>query len=63
MYERVRVDMITNQADKQKIWEIMKSCFDTVDLCLSCDTVGHGKGCKTVSSSFRCLAVYTILAM
>ncbi len=30
---------------------------------ISCDTAGHGKGCKTVSSSFRCLAVYTILAM
>ncbi len=32
--------------------------FDTVGLCLSCDTAGHGKGYKTVSSSFRCLAVY-----
>ncbi len=27
------------------------------------DTAGHGKGCKTVSSSFRYLAVYMILAM
>ncbi len=27
MYERVRVDMITNQADKQKIWEVMKPCI------------------------------------
>ncbi len=25
MHERARVDMITNQADKQKIWEVMKS--------------------------------------
>ncbi len=25
MYERARVDMITNQADKQKLWEVMKS--------------------------------------
>ncbi len=30
---------------------------------LSCDTAGHGKGCKIVSSSFRCLAVYMILVM
>ncbi len=37
--------------------------FDTVGLCLSRDTAGHGKGCKTVSSSFRCLAVYKILAV
>ncbi len=37
--------------------------FDTVGLCLSCDTACHGKGCKTVSSSFRCLAVYMILAI
>ncbi len=37
--------------------------FDTVGLCLSRDTVGHGKGCNTVGSSFRCLAVYMILAM
>ncbi len=26
MLERARVDMISNQADKQKIWEVMKSC-------------------------------------
>ncbi len=37
--------------------------FDTVGLCLSCDTASHGKGCRTVSSSSRCLAVYKILAM
>ena len=24
--ERVRVDMITNQADKPKIWKVMESC-------------------------------------
>ncbi len=30
---------------------------------ISCDAAGHGKVGKTVSSSFRCLAVYTILAM
>ena len=29
--------------------------FDTVGSCLSSDTVGYGKGCKMVSSSFRCL--------
>ena len=39
--------------------------FDTVGLCLSSDTqtAGHGKGCKTVSSSYICLEVYMILAM
>ena len=26
MYESARVDMITNQADKRKICEVMKSC-------------------------------------
>ncbi len=31
MHERARVDMITNQADKQKIWEVMKSCFVEVN--------------------------------
>ena len=25
MYESARVDMIANQADKQKIWEVMES--------------------------------------
>ena len=37
--------------------------FDPEGLCLSCDIARHGKGCKTVSSIFRCLAVYMILAM
>ena len=28
IFERVRVGMIPNQADKPKIWEVMESWFD-----------------------------------
>ena len=34
--------------------------IDTVGLRLSCDTAGHVKGCKMVSSSFRSLEVYSL---
>ena len=27
MYDKTRVDMVANQADKQKIWEVMQSCL------------------------------------
>ncbi len=45
MYETTRVDMITNQADKQKLWEVMKSCqelisFHLIDLSLSLNISG-----------------------
>ncbi len=30
IYERARVDMIANQADRQKFWEVMESCLSTV---------------------------------
>ena len=48
---------------EQSLLPIGANIFDTGGLCLSCDTAGHGKGYKTVSSSFRCLAVDMILAM
>ena len=38
MYERARVDMTTNQADKQKIWEVMKSCFSENSSTFESDT-------------------------
>ena len=33
MYESARVDMITNQADKQKFWEVKKSWIHMKLMC------------------------------